>query len=207
MEEVLDPTNNPMTNISLWSVLTKNRSNFWKIWFPPFSPLLASVKNKTMNINKREPSPFWGSLNPSWYFDRFPFMSGKRPKIFAHELKRLCDELYPDVSKIRVILDNLNTHKKVSLCATFEPETTSRIAKKLEFIYTPKHGSWLNAIEIEFSILERQCLDRRIGSLEKLSTEVCLWEQERNQHKMKVDWQFTTEDARNKRKRLFPLFG
>lgn len=123
---------------------------------------------------------------------------------FAKQMRRLVEELYPAADTIRVVLDNLNTHKKASLYATFDPETASRLAKKLEFIYTPKHGSWLNAIEIEFSVVGRQCLDRRMGSLDLLRREISTWENERNQRLVKVDWQFKTKDARIKLKHLYP---
>lgn len=129
----------------------------------------------------------------------------QRTKVdFAHQMKWLVDERYPEAEVIRVVLDNLNTHKIASLYEAFDPAEARRIAKKLEFHPTPKHGSWLNMAEIELSILERQCLDRRIGDEETLEREVRAYEQRRNAEKATIDWQFTVADARVKLHRLYP---
>jgi DDE superfamily endonuclease len=123
---------------------------------------------------------------------------------FAACLKRLVDEFFPNAEKIIVVLDNLNTHSKASLYEAFTPAEASRIASRLEFHHTPKHGSWLNAVEIEFAALSRQCLDRRIPDLVMLAGEVQVWTVERNARQVKVDWQFRTVDARVKLARLYP---
>ena len=123
---------------------------------------------------------------------------------FAQQMKWLVDERYPEAEVIRVVLDNLNTHKIASLYEAFEPAEARRIAKKLEFHPTPKHGSWLNMAEIELSILERQCLDRRIPDEATLKAEVAAYEERRNAKKATIDWRFTLEDARAKLKRLYP---
>jgi hypothetical protein len=129
----------------------------------------------------------------------------RRTKVdFAHQMKWLVDERYPEAEVIRIVLDNLNTHKIASLYEAFEPSEARRIAKKLEFHPTPKHGSWLNMAEIELSILDRQCLDRRIGDEEMLRREVEAYEQRRNGEKAGIDWQFTVADARIKLHRLYP---
>jgi transposase len=129
----------------------------------------------------------------------------RRTKVdFAGQMKWLVDERYPGAEVIRVVLDNLNTHKIASLYEAFEPSEARRIAKKLEFHPTPKHGSWLNMAEIELSILERQCLDRRIGDEEMLRREVEAYEQRRNVERATIDWQFTAADARVKLHRLYP---
>ena len=101
-------------------------------------------------------------------------------------------------------LDNLNTHKAASLYEAFAPEEARRIVKKLEFHYTPKHGSWLNMAEIELSVLQRQCLDRRIPDEETLKGEIAAWEKQRNEEKGTIDWRFSIKDARAKLKRLYP---
>jgi hypothetical protein len=124
---------------------------------------------------------------------------------FAHFVKKLVDEHYPTAKTIVLVMDNLNTHDKTSLYEAFEPAEAKRLADKLEIHYTPKHGSWLNMAEIEFSHLNRQCLDRRIESKEILQQEVTAWMAERNQQKASMQWQFTVEDARIKLKRLYPL--
>jgi transposase len=124
---------------------------------------------------------------------------------FAKQMKYLVDERYPDAKKIRVVQDNLNTHVKASLYKAFIPSEARRLLDKLEFYYTPKHGSWLNMAEIEFSVLNRQCLNRRISSQETLIQEVEAWESQRNQTSSPVNWQFTTKDARIKLTQLYPL--
>jgi hypothetical protein len=123
---------------------------------------------------------------------------------WAYCMKDLVDVHFPNVIRIRVIQDNLNTHNPAFLYQVFEPAEAKRILDKLEFHYTPKHGSWLNMAEIEFSVLARQCLDRRIANEATLVQEIRSWEEHRNQIKATVDWQFTTKDARIKLKKLYP---
>jgi len=123
---------------------------------------------------------------------------------FAQQMKWLVDEAYPEAEVIRVVLDNLNTHKLASLYEAFAPAEARRIGKKLEFHHTPKHGSWLNMAEIELSVLQRQCLDRRIADRPTLQAEVAVWEQQRNEEKATIDWRFSITDAREKLKRLYP---
>ena len=123
---------------------------------------------------------------------------------WADCMKDLVDVHFPEAIRIRLIQDNLNTHNPAFLYNVFEPVEAKRILDKLEFHYTPKHGSWLNMAEIEFSALSRQCLDRRIGDETTLIQEIAAWEVKRNKSKTTVDWQFTTEDARIKLKKLYP---
>lgn len=123
---------------------------------------------------------------------------------FARCLKRLVDELYPEATKIRVVLDNLSSHTLAPLYTVFEPAEARRIAQKLELHFTPKHGSWLNAVEIEFSALSKQCLDRRVTSLDMLQDVVKPWTLARNQRPKALNWQFRTPDARIKLARLYP---
>lgn len=124
---------------------------------------------------------------------------------WAHFIKELVDKDYPNAEKIVLVMDNLNTHAGASLYTTFEPSDAKRILDKLEIHYTPKHGSWLNIAEIELSHLSRQCLDRRIPDQETLAKETAAWCEERNNRNVKVDWQFTTADARVKLKKLYPI--
>jgi hypothetical protein len=128
----------------------------------------------------------------------------RRMQDFAHQIKWLVDQKYPEAEMIRIVLDNLNTHKPASLYETFPPAEARRILKRLEFHYTPKHGSWLNMAEIELSILSRQCLDRRIADEATLKREVKSYEDQRNEAKATINWQFTTGDARLKLHRLYP---
>lgn len=123
---------------------------------------------------------------------------------FAEQMKWLVDVGFPEAERVRVVLDNLNTHKAASLYERFAPEEARRILRKLEFHYTPKHGSWLNMAEIELSVLSRQCLNRRIGDEETLKREIKQLEEARNAACAKIEWRFTTEDARRKLHRLYP---
>jgi len=123
---------------------------------------------------------------------------------FAEQMKWLVDEGFPQAARVRVVMDNLNTHKAASLYEKFAPEEARRILRKLEFHYTPKHGSWLNMAEIELSVFSRQCLDRRIGDEQTLKREVKKLEEARNAACAKIEWRFTTEDARRKLQRLYP---
>ena len=123
---------------------------------------------------------------------------------FAQVMKALVDDHFPKAEKIRVVLDNLNTHVFGALYEAFSPVEARRIATRLEFHYTPKHGSWLNMAETELSVLSRQCLDRRIPDRGTLVYEVAIWQDQRNEAVCKVHWQFTTADARVKLHRLYP---
>jgi hypothetical protein len=123
---------------------------------------------------------------------------------YAQQMQYLVDVRYPDATKITVVHDQLNTHVPASLYKAFAPAEAKRILNKLEFHYTPKHGSWLDMAEIELSVLARECLDRRIPDKVTLATEIAAWELRRNQGARTVDWQFTTADARIKLKRLYP---
>jgi hypothetical protein len=125
---------------------------------------------------------------------------------YAHCMKYLVDEAYPEAEIIRVVQDNLNTHKPAALYQAFPAAEARRILKRLEFHYTPKHGSWLNMAEIELNVLSSQCLDRRIGEKQILINEVKAWETRRNQDLKTVNWQFTTADARIKLSKLYPSF-
>jgi hypothetical protein len=125
-------------------------------------------------------------------------------KDWAAFIKGMLDERYPQATKVRLVMDNLNTHSAASLYEAFEPEEARRLARRLEIHYTPKHGSWLNVAEIELSSLSGQCLNRRIPNIDLMRQEVAAWERDRNNRANTIDWRFTTEDARIKLKRLYP---
>jgi hypothetical protein len=125
-------------------------------------------------------------------------------KDFAEVLRWLVEELHPDARKVVLVTDNLNTHGPGCLYEALEPARARRIAEKLEWHYTPRHGSWLNMAEIELAVLSKQCLGRRIGSREELAREVAAWEYERNERQVGANWQFTTAKARIKLRRLYP---
>ena len=124
---------------------------------------------------------------------------------FAHQMRWLVDEAYPETPVVRVVMDNLNTHRTASLYETFPAAEARRIAKRLEFHYTPKHGSWLNMAEIEFSVLSRSCLKQRLPDDEALQGEVQALVRERNAAGATIHWKFNTQDARSKLHRLYPF--
>ncbi len=123
---------------------------------------------------------------------------------FAHICRDLVDVHFRDAAKIMLVCDNLNTHKPSSLYKAFPPDEARRIAEKITFHYTPKHGSWLNMAEIELSVLSRQCLSRRIADQDALKHEIQTWQTQRNEQSVTVKWQFTTDDARIKLNKLYP---
>jgi len=127
-------------------------------------------------------------------------------KDYAECLRKISDEMYPHAEKVVLVQDNLNTHSPASLYEVFAPSEAKRLADRFEVHYTPKHGSWLNMAEIELSILGRQCLSRRIDNIDDLRRETKAWQDERNASGTTVNWQFTTEDARIKLRRLYPSF-
>jgi len=129
----------------------------------------------------------------------------RRKQEFAEQVRRIAEEDYPDAEKVRVVLDNLSTHTKAAFYEAFTPERARRLAGRVEFCYTPVHGSWLNMAEIEISALVRQCLGkRRLADEATLRRETKAWERERNRLGASVEWRFTTEDARTKLRSLYP---
>src|SRR2546423_5444012 len=136
---------------------------------------------------------------------RYLQVTEQRTKVdFARFIRDLVDVYYPAAEKIVLVMDNLNTHTPAALYEVFEPAEARRLIEKLELHYTPKHGSWLNMAEIEFSILSRQCLDRRIGSQTELAREVAAWQAKRNGREVGLNWRFTPTDARIKLKHPYP---
>jgi hypothetical protein len=132
-------------------------------------------------------------------------VTDQRTKVdWAKAMRELSDKHFPAADKIVVVMDNLNTHEASSFYEAFPPEEARRLIKRFEFHYTPKHGSWLNMAEIELSVLGRQCLSRRIANQEEMRRQTRAWAKERNRKKSKMDWRFTTEDARIRLKRLYP---
>ncbi len=126
---------------------------------------------------------------------------------FAHQMRWLVDDAYPHTETIRLVLDNLNTHKLGSLYDAFEPAEARRIAKTLVFHYTPVHGRWLNMAEIELSVLSNQCLNRRFSDEVTLKREVSTLERERNEAVAAIDWRFSTKHARTKLQHVYPAYS
>jgi transposase len=145
----------------------------------------------------------FGFLQPLGGWRHMKVTDRRTRKDFAECMKELVDEHFPSAEKIRLVLDNLNTHTPGSLYQTFAPEEARRILKKIDFHFTPKHASWLNMIEIEFSVLMSQCLKRRIGIDKKLKSEISAWSKERNERKATIVWGFTNTHAREKMKRSY----
>ena len=151
-----------------------------------------------------------GSVNIFAYFQplagwRHIEVTKQRTKVdFAKQMKDLVDIYCPEADVIRLVVDNLNIHNPAALYEVFEPAEARRIVQKLELHYTPKHASWLNQVEIELSVLSRQCLERRIPEVQILKSEILAWEKQRNQERASVNWRFKTKDAGNKLERLYP---
>lgn len=190
----------------------------------PLQPLIClDEKPVTLHSETRSPQPVApgraarrdyeyrreGTANLFMIFE--PLTGQRRVKVtkqrtardFAHVVQEIVDA-HAAAEKIVLVLDNLSTHKLGSLYETFPAPEARRLAEKLEIHYTPKHGSWLNMAEIELSVLERQCLDRRLGGTELLEAETGAWAGERNQRGSRMEWRFTTAEARIKLKRLYP---
>lgn len=136
---------------------------------------------------------------------RFTKISERRTKQdWAKFIKEISDEHYPQAKRITLVMDNLSSHTPAALYEVFQPKEAKRIWDRFEFVYTPKHGSWLNIAEIELNVLAGQCLNRRMDDIQKVTQEVNAWEINRNKKNKNVDWRFTTDDARTKLKRLYP---
>lgn len=148
-----------------------------------------------------------------WVFMSFEPLTGwrelavterRRKQEFAHWMRRLAEEHYPQAQKIRVVMDNLSTHSGAAFYENFSAEVARKLARRIEFVYTPVHGSWLNMVEVEISVLVRQCLKRRLPDMQTLEREAKAWCKERNRVGASVDWRFRTEDARIKLRSLYP---
>lgn len=128
----------------------------------------------------------------------------KKKKDWAKFIKRIADELYPNAKKITLVMDNYSTHTASAFYETFKPGEAKRIWDRFEFVYTPKHGSWLNMAEIELHVMNAQCLNRHISDIETVASEVEAWQNNRNNQNRKINWQFTTRESRIKLRRLYP---
>ena len=157
-----------------------------------------------MNIREKAPATLFGFFEPKVGWRHIAVTQRRTKDDFCEQMRYLVEDRYPNAKKIRVVLDNLNTHRLYHLYEVFEAPHARAIARKLELYYTPKHASWLNMIEIEFSVLERQCLDRRIGTEKELKEQIEAWQKKRNEEKATIDWQFSTPKARKKLARHYP---
>jgi hypothetical protein len=204
MENVLDVYHRPYDEERPWVCFDETCKQLVKETRTPLPPIPGQLERYDYEYERNGVANLFMFFEPltGW---RHVEVTERRTAIdYAHQLKYLVDECYPHAEKIGIIHDQLNTHTPASLYKAFEAPEAKRILDKLEFHYTPKHGSWLNMAEIELSVLNRQCLDGRIPDMDTLKLEVTAWEQQRNQIGSSVDWRFTTADARIKLKRLYP---
>lgn len=128
----------------------------------------------------------------------------KKKQDWAKFIKKIADTMYPNADKITLVMDNFTTHTASSLYETYGPAEAKRIWDRFEFVFTPKHGSWLNMAEIELHVLNSQCLSRHIATMEEISKEVAAWQKDRNNKNSRINWQFTTKESRIKLRRLYP---
>jgi transposase len=172
---------------------------------PPLPPRPGQPRRQDYEYEREGTANLFMVFEPLAGTRRVEVTQRRTNRDFARVIRRLVDDWYPAAEKIVLVLDNLSTHTPAALYEAFEPAEARRLVEKIEWHYTPKHGSWLNVAEMELSVLARQCLDRRIPDLEALRREVAAWVARRNAAVVRVDWQFTTADARVKLKRLYPL--
>jgi len=170
----------------------------------PMKPASASAERYDNEYERRGTCALFMLFEPlaSW---REVMVKARRTGLdYAGVIRYLCDEKYPDVEKIVLVQDNLNTHGVWSLYHAFEPQEARRLAQRIEWHYTPRHGSWLNMAEIELSVLARQCLRERMETQGNIQQQVEAWQQRRNASRSRVEWRFGLQDARCKLKRLYP---
>jgi len=170
----------------------------------PLPPQPGKPKRQDCEYEREGTCNLFLFLEPNLGWRHVEVTQRRTKQDFAQAMKDLVRVHFPDAPLIRVVLDNLNTHTPGSLYEAFEPEEARRILRRLEFHYTPKHGSWLNMAEIELSVLGRQCLDQRLPTMDRVKAVITPWEQGRNDHHVTIQWRFTTADARQKLHRLYP---
>jgi hypothetical protein len=193
-----------MTPSGLWLASMSGRCSSWlrREHHCQLSPVARG--GSIMSIVVTAPATC-SRLSSHWPAGRHVEVTERRTAVdFAHQMKWLVDEAYPDVEVVRVVLDNLNVHTTGSPYVAFPPAEARRIARMLEFHFTPKHGSWLNVAECELAVLASQCLARRLGTIHTARHEVAAWERQRNVERPTVNWHFTTAQARRKLNFLYP---
>ena len=173
---------------------------------PPLPVRPGQVKKDDCNYERHGTGNLFIAFEPARGQRHVSVTERRTQQDWAHYIQSLVDDFCPAAERITLVCDQLNTHHLASLYETFAPEEAHRLARKLELVHTPKHGSWLNMAEIELSALSRQCLNRRIADRATLAYEVTAWAHERNAHATTVQWRFTTADARTKLASLYPKF-
>lgn len=204
MEDVLDLYEEPFDEKNPVVCFDETPVQLIEDVLAPISAVAGRVKRQDYEYERNGTSNLFVFVQPLGGWREVKVTDRRTKRDFAECMKDLVDKHFPGADKIRVVMDNLNTHRLANLYETFEPEEARRIIKKLEVHHTPKHASWLNMAEIEISVLSGRCLKRRIGSKEVLEKEVAAYVLERNLRKAKILWGFTIPDARVKMKRLYP---
>jgi DDE superfamily endonuclease len=173
---------------------------------PAIPPAKGRPKREDYHYERRGTQAIFCFFDPNRGWRRLAVQDSRTAVDWAEQVRVLLEEDYPAARKVKLVCDNLNTHTTAALYEAFPADRARALAKRLEIHYTPVHGSWLNVAEIELSVLARQCLDRRIGSATELTAEVAAWATERNGDGSRVEWRFTTADARVKLRHLYPQF-
>ena len=204
MEDVLEVYHRPYPDNEVLVCLDETSKQQVKETRQPRPPRSGAVGYYDYEYERNGVSNLFMLFAPLEGWRRVEVTDRRTKADWARVVKQLVDEDYAHKDRIVLVMDNLNTHHPASLYEAFEPAEARRIAQRLEIHYTPKHGSWLNMAEIEIGVMARQCLDRRIPEQNVLRGEVAAWERERNRDAIRVDWRFTTADARIKLKSLYP---
>ncbi len=204
MEQVLDVYQRPYD--PRFPVICMDESNKQLIGEvqPPMPVQPGHVLKEDCNYERHGTGNLFMAFEPARGQRHVAVTERRTQQDWADFIRTIVDDWCPAAERITLVCDQLNTHCLASLYETFTPEEAHRLARKLDIVHTPKHGSWLNMAEIEFSALSRQCLERRVTDLVMLAREVAAWEQERNAHATTVQWRFTTADARVKLASLYP---
>ena len=171
---------------------------------PPIPPAVGRPSREDYHYERRGTQAIFCFVDPNRGWRRMAVGDRRTAVDWADQVRLLLEVDYPTARKVKLVCDNLNTHTPAALYEAFPAEQARALAQRLEIHYTPVHGSWLNVAEIELSVLAKQCLDRRIGSAERLRSEVDAWAHERNTDQSRVVWRFTTADARTKLRNLYP---
>ena len=205
MEDVLDLYEEPLDPKRPMVCFDEQPYQLLSDVLEPLPPQPGNPKIQDYNYQRQGVCNFFMMFQPANGWRHVDITEHRTKTDYAQQLKELADVHFPEAEVIRLVQDNLNTHALSSLYDAFSPQEARRLAKRFEFHYTPKHASWLNMAEIEFSVLNGQCTDRRFADREMLKKEIAAWEKERNLKKASVKWQFTTTKAREKLKQAYPL--
>lgn len=204
MEDVLELYEEPYDQARPVVCLDEKSKELHEEVRPPLPPAPGKAARQDYEYKRNGTANLFVMIEPLAGYRHVQVTQRRTSVDYARFIKWLVDEAYPNCAIIRVVQDNLNTHKPAALYQTFPPSEARRLLRKLEFHYTPKHASWLNMAEIEISVFERQCLSQRMGDQQTLSGQVAALEVERNAKKARINWQFNCDKARIKLHRLYP---